>query len=124
MYPKAVIALSVLLAAMPALAAGGEMKVETFLAKAEALKAKGNLALGSPDIGLLRSEGQAAGKAYRERLLAERAAGKPSSCPPKGGKVSSDQLMAHLRTYPAAARTSTTMKTAMADFFIKTYPCR
>lgn len=116
--------LALLMLAAPAVAAPGEMKVATFLAKADALKAKGIMALGSPDIGLLRSEGQAAGQAYRERLLAERAAGKPSSCPPKGGKVGSQQLLAHLRTYPAAVRATTTMKTAMADFFVKTYPCR
>jgi hypothetical protein len=123
MYRKAAIALSFSLIAIPALAAGGDMKVDMFLAKADALKAKGIMALGSPDIGLLRSEGQAAGQAYRQRLQAERAAGKPSSCPPKGGKVGTDQLMAHLRTYPVAVRSSTTMKTAMAEFFIKTYPC-
>jgi hypothetical protein len=59
--------------AVPALAAGGEMSVATFLAKADALKARGIMALGSSDIGLLRAEGQAAGEAYRARLESERA---------------------------------------------------
>jgi hypothetical protein len=120
------IALTVLGAALasPALAAGGDMNVATFLAKADALKAKGIMALGSSDIALLKSEGQAAGQAYRTRLIAERAAGKPSSCPPKGSKVGSDKILAHLRTYPAPVRSSISMKTAMADFFIKTYPCK
>jgi hypothetical protein len=107
----------------PALAAGGEMSVAAFLAKADALRAKGILALGSSDIGLLRTEGQAAGQAYKARLEAERKLGKPSSCPPKGTKVQSDKLMAFLRTYPEPARPRTTMKTAIADYFIKTYPC-
>lgn len=107
----------------PALAAGGDMPVATFLAKADALKAKGIMALGSSDIGLLKAEGQAAGMAYKARLDRERAAGKPSSCPPKGTRPTSGQVMAHLRTYPAEARARTTMRTAMADYFIKTYPC-
>jgi hypothetical protein len=109
--------------AAPALAAGGDMSVATFLAKADALKAKGIMALGSSDIGLLRSEGQAAGMAYKARLEGERKAGKPSSCPPKGTKVNSDKLMAFLRTYPEPARPRTSMKTAIADYFIKSYPC-
>jgi hypothetical protein len=109
--------------AAPALATGGEMSVATFLAKADALKARGIMALGSSDIGLLRTEGQAAGQAYKLRLEAERKAGKPSSCPPKGTRPSSDQIMAHLRTYPEPARPRTTMKAAIADYFIRTYPC-
>jgi hypothetical protein len=109
--------------AAPALAVGGDMSVATFLAKADALKAKGIMALGSSDIGLLRAEGQAAGAAYKARLEAERKAGKPSSCPPKGTKVNSDKLIAFLRSYPEPARPRTTMKTAIADYFIKTYPC-
>jgi hypothetical protein len=110
--------------ATPALAVGGDMSVATFLAKADALKAKGIMALGSSDIGLLRSEGQAAGQAYKARLEGERKAGKPSSCPPKGTKVQSDKLMAFLRTYPEPVRPRTTMKSAIADYFIKTYPCK
>lgn len=110
----------------PALANPGEMSVATFLAKADALRAKGPAALFSGDMKVLKTEGEAAGAAYRTRLSAERAAGKPSSCPPPGGKarMSSDQLLAHLRSYPAPARGSTSMKAAMADYFIKTYPCR
>lgn len=118
------LALFAVLLAAPAAAATGDMSVAAFLSKADALKAKGLLALGSPDIKLLRAEGQAAGMAYSERLKQERAAGKPSSCPPKGSRMGSDQLLGHLRTYPAERRGSISMKTAMADYFIKTYPCR
>jgi hypothetical protein len=108
----------------PALAAPGDMSAATFLAKADALKARGIGALGSPDIKVLRSEGQAAGEAYRQRLQAERAQGRPSSCPPTGAKVSSDKLLAHLRTYPEPVRAKTSMKQAMADYFIRNFPCR
>ena len=110
----------------PALAATGEMSIATFLSKADALRAKGPMALFSSDMNVLKAEGEAAGAAYRARLQAERAAGKPSSCPPPGGKarMNSDQLIAHLRSYPEGARPRVTMKAAMADYFIRTYPCR
>lgn len=110
----------------PAMAATGDMSVATFLAKADALKAKGPMALFSSDMKVLKAEGEAAGAAYRSRLQAERAAGHPSSCPPPGGKarMNSDQLLAHLRTYPDGTRGATTMKAAMADYFIRNYPCR
>ncbi|MDE2562990.1 MAG: hypothetical protein KGL48_12160 [Sphingomonadales bacterium] len=109
--------------ATPAFAAG-EMSVATFLAKADALRARGMGALFSPDMKLLKSEGQAAGQAYRQRLTAERAAGRPSSCPPRGVAVSSDNLLAFLRTYPDVQRPRVTMNAAMADYFIRKWPCR
>ena len=119
------LALTLALALPTALyAAPGDMSVAAFLGKADALKAKGAMALFSSDIGVLKAEGKAAGESYRARLQRERAAGNPSSCPPKGTKVNSDKLLAFLRTYPANVRPSVPMKQAMADFFIKKYPCR
>lgn len=120
----ATLAISTPVLSTTAHATTGEMSVATFLARADALRAKGAMALFSPEMKTLKAEGMAAGMAYRSRLGAERAAGKPSSCPPKGANVGSDQLLGHLRSYPAAARPQTTMRTALADFFIKTYPCR
>lgn len=116
-------AIGIALVSTPALAVPGDMSVASFLAKADSLRAKGALALLSSDIKLLKTEGVAAGQAYRAQLVQERAQGRPSSCPPKGTKIGSDQLIGHLRAYPAAARPRTTMRVAMADFFIKTYPC-
>lgn len=110
--------------AAPLAAAPGDMSVATFLAKTDALKAEGPMALFSSDFNTLKSEGEAAGAAYRARLNGERAAGHPSSCPPKGTRVSSDQLLAHLRSYPEPQRPRTSMKQAMADFFTRSYPCR
>lgn len=123
-FGLAVITLVALPVAASAFFAPGDMNVATFLTKADGLEKKGAMALFSSDIKLLKAEGQAAGKAYRARLDRERAAGKPSSCPPKGTKVSSDQLLGHLRSYPAAQRGAISMKTAFADMFIKAYPCR
>ncbi len=112
-----------LLSAIPALAVPGDMSVATFLAKADALRAKGAMALFSSDYKALQTEGQAAGQAYRAQLTAERAMGKPSSCPPKPAPVNSNSLLAHLRTYPAEQRGHIPMRAAMADLFIKTWPC-
>ena len=113
-----------LLAASPALAAAGDMSVATLLAKADALKAKGPMALFSSDMKVLQQEGQAAGMAYKAQLDAERAQGRPSSCPPKDVKISSDQVLNHLRTYPAAQRPAVTMRAAIGDMFKRTWPCR
>lgn len=108
----------------PAQAAPGDMSVATFVTKVDALKAKGLAAMFSSDVKLLQSEGQAAGVAYFNRLKAERAAGRPSSCPPQGVKVSSDAVITHMKSYAPQVRSGTNLRTAMADFFIKSYPCR
>ena len=113
-----------LLIAAPVAAAPGDMSVSTFLAKADALKAKGILALGSSDIKLLQSEGKAAGAAYRKRIKTDLAQKRtPHSCPPAKTTVKSDEFIAHLRTYPASARSGTSVATATADLMKKRYPC-
>lgn len=109
--------------ASPAMALG-DMSVATFLAKADALKAKGLGALGSPDIKLLYGEAQAAGATYRAKIDADKKAGRePHSCPPKKAKMNSDQFLSHLRTYPVTVRPKTTITTAMFDVMKKRYPC-
>jgi hypothetical protein len=103
------------------------MSVAEFLAKTDALKAQGVLAMASPDIGLLRGDIATASDAYRAGLAAEVAAGrKPSSCPPPKGtaKVTSDDIIAAFRAIPAAQRPRTTTKTAFAAFMTKRYPCK
>ena len=115
---------ALLLLPVAALAAPGDMSVATFLAKAEALQAKGVTAMFSSDVGVLKSEGKAAGQVYKAQLQAEKAQGRPSSCPPPGVKINSDELLTFLRTYPTAARPRISMKQAFADYFIKKYPCR
>lgn len=124
MKVRAAVMLAALAAPTALLAAPGDMSVAAFLGKADALKAKGAMALFSGDIGVLKSEGKAAGAAYRAQLQAERAAGRPSSCPPKGTKINSDELLTFLRSYPAAVRPQVPMKQAIADFFARKYPCR
>ncbi|WP_343061983.1 hypothetical protein [Novosphingobium piscinae] len=98
--------------------------VAAFLARTSALKAKGFAALFSPELKALRDLGAAAGAEYRARLAQERAAGRPSSCPPAKVKIGSDQFLAHLESYPAPARERTTLSMAVADLFVRTWPCR
>ncbi len=109
--------------AAPALAAAGDMSVATFLARADALRAKGPMALFSSDYGVLKGEATAAGQAYAARLATERSQGRPSSCPPRGAKPSQDQWMQHLNSYPAASRPRVTLRAAMADYYMRTWPC-
>ena len=83
------------------------------------------MALFSGDIAKLKAEAMAAGSAYRDRIRADRAAGRaPHSCPPPKSSLNSTQLLAHLRTYSPAQRQQITMKAAIADLMAKTYPCR
>lgn len=120
---RMVAALFLAVIAVPVSAAPGDMSVAAFLAKADALRAKGPMALFSSDISVLRSEATAGGRAYRARLATERAHGTPSSCPPARSSMNQQILMAHLHSYPAAARAHMSMTTAMADWFVRTYPC-
>jgi hypothetical protein len=108
-----------------AIAAPGDMSVAAFLAKTDALKAKGMMAMMSGDIGVLREEVSASGLAYRARLAADKTAGRPPrACPPAKIGMKSEQLLTHLRGYPAAQRPRITIKAAMGDWIEKTYPCR
>lgn len=119
-----ILALGALLVAAPLAATPGDMSVAAFLAKADNLKAKGFMALGSPDIALLQSEAKAAGAAYRKRIETDRKQKRtPHSCPPAKTGVKSDELIAHLRTYPAFSRPSTSMTAAISNLMKKRFPC-
>jgi len=107
-------------------AAAQAMTVKEFLAKADALKAQGVLALASPDVGLLRQEVMQASDAYRAGLAAQIAAGrKPSSCPPPKGtaKVTSDDIIKEFKSLPPG-RQKASVKDAFAAFMTKRYPCK
>lgn len=125
MKPIAIAAAAgVLSLAMPLAAAPGDMTVATFLAKADALRSRGPLALMSSDYSLLKGEVTGAAQAYRARLRGEQAAGRPSSCPPAGrAAFNSDDVIGQMRTYPVGARGQTTVATAVADLFRNRYPC-
>lgn len=103
------------------------MTVAQFLAKTRALKSKGLLAMGSPDIALLRDEVKTVGDAYRADILAARKAGRtPHSCPPpKGapGAMTAKDFLAELEKTPRA-RQGMSMKAAFYGIMKRRYPCR
>lgn len=114
------------LAATPLIAASGDMSVAGFLEKADRLEQKGALAVFSSDLKLLQAEAKGAAAAYRARIAADKKSGRdPHSCPPAGKlEMNSKDLLAHLRSYPAAQRGSIPMTGAFADMMAKRYPCK
>ena len=115
---------AVLLIAAPATALQAQtMPVSTFLAKADALKKKGPMALFSSDIGLLKKEIQNSAKALRaEQLSAQKAGRKPALCMPAKAAVNSNELLAHFTAIPPAQR-SMSVKAGFAGLIRKKYPC-
>ena len=99
------------------------MPVSEFLAKADALKAKGMAAMFSTDIRLLKAEVNAAATSYR----ADVNDGKPPrSCPPPKGwaKLNADELMANFRLLPPAQQTTTSVRAAFANYMVSRFPCK
>lgn len=121
---KMIIGLAAIAVMVPA--AAQAMSVAEWLAKADALKAKGIFAVGSPDIALLGDEVKAAGAAYRAGLAKQVAAGKkPSSCPPPVGqvKISSDDIIKEFKAIPVA-RQKQSVAQAWATMMTRRYPCK
>ncbi len=118
-------ALAAVCTALPMSAVAQNMPVSTFLAKADALKAKGAFALMSSDVGVLKSEVKAAALAYRTERKAREAAGqKPEICPPAGGGgIDTDEMTASFRAIPVALRPTTTVKQAWIGFIRRKHPC-
>lgn len=120
------IALVLLLATLPMSAANAQsMPVRIFLAKADALKKKGPLALFSGDLKLLKAEVTSSATAYAADVRAARKAGKlKHSCPPVGTKLpmNSDELLAYFNSIPPAQR-NMSVKAAFYGMMAKKYPC-
>jgi hypothetical protein len=118
------IAAALLLTAAPLSALQAQaMPVSNFLAKAEALKKKGPMALFSSDIGLLKKEIQNSAKALRaEQIAAQKAGRKPPVCMPAKAAVNSNELLAHFNSIPAAQR-SMSVQAGFAGLIRKKYPC-
>jgi hypothetical protein len=117
--------LAVLMIALPATGAQA-MDVATFLAKADALQGKGMLALFSSDIGLLKREIGADVKALVDEARAAASAGRPHAFCPQPGKMSlnSEEIIASMRTVPAAERPRTDVRQPLKVLLARKYPCR
>jgi hypothetical protein len=114
-----------LIAAPVAAAEAQNMPVSKFLAKADALKKKGPLALLSGDLKVLKTEINNSATVYAKDVGAARKAGKLThSCPAAGTKLSlnSDELLAYFNSIPPAQR-NMSVKTAFYGLMAKRYPC-
>ena len=122
---RILLAIGLACVSVSAASAPGDMKISTFLQTADALKAKGILALASSDIAILKAEGQAAGETYRARIKSDDAKKlPPHSCPPAKASFKSDELLAHFRSYTVAQRQQMSVKTGFAEMMKKRYPCK
>ena len=116
--------IAIILSALATPTFAQNMPVSTFLEKADALKAKGMMAMLSSDVGVLKAEVQAAALSYRKERKASEAAGrKPEVCPPEKGSLNTDELTTSFRSIPAEVRPRTTVKQAWINFMKRKYPC-
>ncbi len=118
----AVVAVLLIAAPVSALQAQS-MPIATFLAKADALKKKGPMALFSSDVGLLKKEIQNSGKALRaEQVAAKKAGRKLPYCLPEKASFNSTELLEHFQSIPPAQRNQP-VKAGFASLVRKKYPC-
>ena len=102
------------------------MPVPQFLAKADALKKKGPLALFSGDLNLLKKEVTESAKLLRAERLAATAAGRKAAyCPPEGAgsSLGADDVLGHFRSIPAALAAKMRVKDGMRSLMAKRFPC-
>ena len=112
---------------VPAAASAQSMNAESFLQRANKLKAKGPLALFSRgEIKVLMDEGQASGKAASARNKADKVGGRPTRfCPPTGPQsMNSDEYMTRLAAIPRAVRQRIDMTEATTRIMAAKFPCR
>jgi hypothetical protein len=114
-----------LLTAVPGAAQAQSMNAEIFFKKAQALKAKGPLALMSRELRPLIREAKAAGLKARSTRLAAVAAGRtPRYCPPKGSKrLGNQEFMDGMASMPRAERLSIDLTEAITRLMVRKYPC-
>ena len=102
------------------------MSVQTFLTKVEALKAKGMMAMFSPDIKLIKAEVTTAAAQLKAEKEAREAAGRPPlACPPKAegkNKMGSDEFLAAMKAIPPAQR-GMSLKDGLSRVIVAKYPC-
>ena len=100
------------------------MTVAVFLQKAEALEARGMMALLSSDMSLLKGEVRGAATVLKaENATARRAGRMPAFCAPERVRMSSDELLAFFRSIPAAQRQRLEVRDAMRFYMARRFPC-
>ena len=99
------------------------MSVDQFLARANALKAQGMMALLSPDIGVLKAEMAEAVKALQAEKAARKAAGQPPRvCAPEGTRLTQNEMLGSLAALPPAQRAGS-LKDGVSQVMRNRFPC-
>ena len=116
--------LPVFLLAVVAPGVANAMPVNDFIAKADALEAKGMMAMFSGDLKTLT----AAIKSDANALKAEREAAKaanrtPAYCPPGPVKMGSKEIFQAMRAVPPQDRPRTDTRDVLRAHLAKQYPC-
>ena len=98
---------------------------QSFLDRAERLKAKGPLAFFDSDYGRLKSEATLVGKSIGDDRIAAEKAGQPILyCSPlPRAELGSFEFIRGLEAIPAAERERMSLKDAMIRVLQKKYPC-
>ena len=111
------------LVAIPA--AASAMPVSTFLAKAEALKKKGPMALFSGDLKLLTGQVKkdAAGLGAENKAAAAAQRPKAYCTPASGAKIGQKEVTEAMQSVPTPQRANTDTKEALRAWLARRYPC-
>ena len=100
------------------------MDVATFLREAEALEKMGMRAMFSDRAKAVMTELNESNRALRaERLAAQAGGRRPAYCPDETNRATPQEIVASLRTIPAARRTQVQLKDALRAFYGRRYPC-
>jgi hydrogenase maturation factor HypF (carbamoyltransferase family) len=120
-YLRPLVASFVLLGlAVPADAA---MTVQTFLARVDALRDQGPMALMSPDFAVLKAEAKTAKTELKSESAARVSAGKkPIACVPEGQSIGIMDMLDGLAALPAAYQ-KRPLKDGYAQVLAKRFPC-
>jgi hypothetical protein len=100
------------------------MTVAVFLEKADALKARGMMAMFSSDVGVLKGEVRGAASALKAENVAARQRGRALYCAPEQVRMSSTELLTFFRSIPPATRARTEVRDALRAYLVRRYPCR
>jgi hypothetical protein len=97
------------------------MSAGEFLAKADALKAKGMMAIFSSDLGVLKAEFTADAQAWRAQVTP--AGRPPNACPPAAVRMSDEEIYALVAAVPPAQRATTSTRDAVIAGLNRRFPC-
>ena len=100
------------------------MTVATFLQKAEALKARGMMAMFSSDLQLLKGEVTGAAESLKAENAAARRAGRAPAFCAEGVRLGSNELLAYFNAMPPALRQRTEVRDALRAYMARRHPCR